>query len=122
MRTRRRSATLPEIGNDTADEEEEDEPEEMTLLVLCNVCPISTPEEGAHSTCWPNGLMIVIVIIVSHIMNRILIVLCRSCSLKSNNVKASEQGNIQGAIVGIQSLAMGIGPLAFSGLFAFLTR
>jgi len=43
-------------------------------------------------------------------------------SLKSNNVDPSEQGKVQGAIVGVQSLAMGVGPLAFSSLFAFFTR
>ena len=43
-------------------------------------------------------------------------------SLKSNNVDPSEQGKVQGAIVGVQSLAMGVGPVAFSSLFAFFTR
>jgi hypothetical protein len=61
-------------------------------------------------------------VIIPHIRDPLLLALYRSCSLKANNVKASEQGKIQGAIVGIQSLAIGIGPLAFSGLFAFFTR
>ena len=43
-------------------------------------------------------------------------------SLKSNNVDPDEQGKIQGAIVGIQSLAMGVGPVVFSSLFALFTR
>jgi MFS family permease len=38
-------------------------------------------------------------------------------SLKANHVGAGEQGQIQGALVGAQSLAGGLGPLLFSYIF-----
>lgn len=43
-------------------------------------------------------------------------------SLKSNGVAANEQGQIQGALYGVQALAMGLGPLLFSAIFTAFTR
>ena len=43
-------------------------------------------------------------------------------ALKANNVGAGEQGQIQGALVGAQSLAAGVGPLLFSYIFKLFSR
>lgn len=41
-------------------------------------------------------------------------------ALKSNNVSDSEQGQVQGALFGAQSIAGAAGPLAFSALIKYL--
>jgi len=43
------------------------------------------------------------------------------CALKSNAAPEHEQGRVQGAVSSLQSAAMGIGPVMFGALFAYLT-
>ena len=43
-------------------------------------------------------------------------------SIKANAADDHEQGRVQGALYGAKSLASGVGPLAFAGLFSLFSR
>src|SRR5687767_4348087 len=42
-------------------------------------------------------------------------------AIKSNNVAADEQGNIQGALYGVRALGIAVGPLLFGAVFSAFT-